>query len=438
MGNIYIGDASSKARALKSCYVGDSSGKARKIISVFVGDANGKARLVWQAVKRKVMSCVGTTNLGTFVASGGDNAQIHMLPYKINDNRFLVGIELVYYGNSYSTGHSSFNVFDCRLDDNGNVLSSNCHYVVSDASNYQAFVSSVTEVDERYCAAFASTYNYTNDSSSKMIAVIDTSKTSSSAGIGYTSLSGYQATLYNLGNNNILHVTTGQYCTAANIYRFNEGSYSISGGCSGIVISDGYTSGSYSYGYGFESAILLLSNNRILVPYLAKPNYGDIIPEFVYEIYNYSFDESNNIQGMGTPSKVVKTAWQGGYNGKFITVGDDYFICVGQYETFGFHVDKNNNITVTPSVANPVDPQYSDTILSYCTRIGTTDSILASSYRGFGAIFYYDKANNKIEIVSSGNSLPHITKGCPYKESSILTLEETGDKGFRFKEYKFE
>lgn len=48
MGNIYIGDSSSKAKKVKSAYIG-IDGKAKKIKKAYIGDANGKARLVWSS-----------------------------------------------------------------------------------------------------------------------------------------------------------------------------------------------------------------------------------------------------------------------------------------------------------------------------------------------------------------------------------------------------
>lgn len=50
MGNVYIGDSSSKARELKNAYIG-VSGVARKIKAIYVG-VNGVAKLVWEAIKK--------------------------------------------------------------------------------------------------------------------------------------------------------------------------------------------------------------------------------------------------------------------------------------------------------------------------------------------------------------------------------------------------
>ena len=48
MGNVYIGDANSKARELKNAYIG-VDGVARKVKQIYIGDANGIARLAWTA-----------------------------------------------------------------------------------------------------------------------------------------------------------------------------------------------------------------------------------------------------------------------------------------------------------------------------------------------------------------------------------------------------
>ena len=50
MGNVYIGDSSSKAKKLKNAYIG-VNGIARKIKAIYVG-VNGIARLVWNGGKR--------------------------------------------------------------------------------------------------------------------------------------------------------------------------------------------------------------------------------------------------------------------------------------------------------------------------------------------------------------------------------------------------
>ena len=52
MGNFYIGDSNSKARAITNAYVG-VDGKARKIKQIYVGDSNNIARLVWSATNKK-------------------------------------------------------------------------------------------------------------------------------------------------------------------------------------------------------------------------------------------------------------------------------------------------------------------------------------------------------------------------------------------------
>lgn len=48
MGNIFIGDSSSKARKINNVYIG-IDGKARKVKQAYIGDSNGKARLVWSS-----------------------------------------------------------------------------------------------------------------------------------------------------------------------------------------------------------------------------------------------------------------------------------------------------------------------------------------------------------------------------------------------------
>lgn len=72
MGNIYIGDSNSKARAIKNLYVGDTNNVARKIKAVYVGDANGKARLVWTAgIPYDIILATNTTSFA--VSKDGGN-----------------------------------------------------------------------------------------------------------------------------------------------------------------------------------------------------------------------------------------------------------------------------------------------------------------------------------------------------------------------------
>ena len=84
---MYIG-VNNIAHQISDCFIGVNN-VARKIKTAYVGDANGKARLVWEAVKKKLLSIAATTTIGTV------NDSLSVLSthcaYKNNENHMLVG-----------------------------------------------------------------------------------------------------------------------------------------------------------------------------------------------------------------------------------------------------------------------------------------------------------------------------------------------------------
>ena len=115
---IYIGDSSSKARKIKNIFIGGSNNLARKVKAVYIGDVNGVARLVWQSVKKKIISYNGVAQMSTFT-----DDIYHLTAdtiYRVNDNHILIGMSSRDY---YSETRGRSTLVNVHLDNNGNVTS---------------------------------------------------------------------------------------------------------------------------------------------------------------------------------------------------------------------------------------------------------------------------------------------------------------------------
>ena len=109
-------------------------------------------------------------------------------------------------------------------------------------------------------------------------------------------------------------------------------------------------------------------------------------------------------------------------------------------KSFGFYIDKNNNITFTPTIDTiTASVNYANTSAS---RIGNSDSIILKSIGSLynlnnkALIVYYNKSNNTLSVTSE-LTLSETLLNMPYKESSVLLLKKDSDDVSSFYEAKF-
>lgn len=127
MGNIFIGDSSSKARKVKNLFIGDSDGKARQVKNIYIG-VNGVARLVWSAIKSFTKALSVHFDSNTYNIISGSS---HDFPYvnnvKVNkivnkDNEFFASGEITTRNANESSYTFSFSRM-FKVDDDGNIVS---------------------------------------------------------------------------------------------------------------------------------------------------------------------------------------------------------------------------------------------------------------------------------------------------------------------------
>ena len=404
MGNIYIGDSSSKARELKNCYVG-VNGVSRKVKAIYVG-VGDKARLVWQALKKKIMSYNGSKKIGSYTDSIyhiGEEAF-----YKVNDNHVLVGL----YSDYYSGLRRSI-LMNLHLDNNGAVTSgTRFETSCESSSSYQSAFNSISQFNDTYGASLTSVYCNSGGAYNARYLCAFNLNSSTTYTDKYTVESGtldYWLPIVRLNNSCVLlpDYNDNGY-VYANIYQCND-SGKIYSKYSGCVTTN--LPGGKDLINGVKPCVFALSGNRFAVLFSVQQRYSadtDENKNIMISVFSYSFDSSNNMTVTRVSYSLLPFR---SYYGHVESVGDDYFIWTGYNECIGFRIDTSSNVYATNAVSSTGHS---------AVRIGTSDSAL--TYFGEnGNIIYYDKQNNTISKTWSG-ATPYtsINGQVPYKEDSVL------------------
>ena len=400
---IYIGDSSSKARKIKNIFIGGSNNLARKVKAVYIGDVNGVARLVWQSVKKKIISYNGVAQMSTFT-----DDIYHLTAdtiYRVNDNHILIGMSSRDY---YSETRGRSTLVNVHLDNNGNVTSGSSFVPSSeDYDMRQSVFNSIGQFNNTYGACITSVYHNGGGNSAMYLCSFNLNVSETyieRLQIEYgTSSFDYYMPIVNLNNDCILipKYNDNGYVYAS-IYRVDS-SGKMNGNYLGCITN--YTP-SYKEVTSFVPSVFALSGNRFAVVYAVKQWYSEDIAankNVIVNIYSYSVDSSGNTTATNVSSTVLPFSPMAG---NVASLDNDYFIISGTTTSIGLHIDSNNNVTVTNAV---------DASGYYITRIGTTDSAITQ----YGYIIYYDKTNNTISVTNKAE-IPYILQKISYKEDSVL------------------
>lgn len=396
---MYIG-VNNVARKISNCYVG-VNGVARKVKAVYVG-VNGVARLVWQAVKKKIVSYNGVTQMTSFT----DNIYHRTAEaiYKVNDNHILIGM----YSNAYNSESIRRSALvNLHLDNNGNVISGSSFVPSSeDSSSFQSVFNDICQFNDTYGACITSVYNSSGGNSARYLSSFNLYADDTFIDriqIEYSTSLDYLLPIVKLNNNCILVPDYNDNGYAYGTIYWVDSVGKISGNYLGCISN--YTP-SYKEVTSFLPSVFALSGNRFAVVYAVKQWYSEDIAankNVIVSIYSYSFDSNGYAIATNVSSTVLPFSPMAG---NVESLGDDYFIISGTTTSTGLHIDSNNNVTVTNSV---------EASGYYITRIGTTDSAITQ----YGYIIYYDKASNTISVTNKAE-IPYILKKIPYKEDSVL------------------
>lgn len=404
---MYIG-VNNITRQITNCYVG-VNGVARKVKAVYVG-VNEKAKLVWEAIKKKLSALISTVT----VSAVNDSLLIREVQcvYKNNNNHVLVGTSV----STNSDGVYDLYLYNCKLDDNGNVTSYT-RYCPDGAqfSNWTCTLESINKFNDTYgVCVYSSVNDGTTTNNTRYVEIFNLNNSSSRVSnilIGSGSLDRIMP-IVKLNYNTVLVPT---YSTGGYVYgRFIKCDNETLSSPKSMTLTNNPSPSSYAVIMNDRCVAFPLSNNRFVVFTTIKQQYvSDPQMKLLANIYSYSYDSSGNFIVTSVADHVLSYI----YITNVIEMDDDYFVGISASAATGFYINSNNGIVLSNTVSNANGFSAS--------RIGTSDSIYGTWYNKY-SIVYYNKNSNIIEITSTGTRENRDNKLVSYNDQDVLEVLNYG------------
>ena len=403
MGNIFVGDADSKARKINNVYVG-IDGIARKVKQIYVGDENGIARLIWKSVAEKLTKFVSSLYKGCL--SFTDYYITRFGGCQMGCSKIVKMGENLYGGTYFKSGYSnnyedeSTGLIILNIDNNGKINSffTKEFYQMSGSniSPYGGTLSIVTSFGDKKLYAVGYTYtssDYTTYTHYKFIYDYNTKKTCKRQ-IETTS-SDYSYIYYNgiarAGDNGVIYLKQIE---------------ARSGAIGFVLYLD------YNITINDDNAFSGESNSKSIQ---ATSTYSrmklyeiDSTSGILFEMYNsdatirfikYTINTSDDVTGINRLSLIELGKYKFPTQYYYCTVVDCNTLLV--YTTDGHY----SIVDITNNVLSVYPEQYIEELKNYIVhRIGNTNTFcLSNSYNTNATLVYVDTNNKTIVPIKKQN-----------------------------------